>query len=872
MAQPDSTSTAPAPSSTAAPSPVDDLLARLSLNTSPHPHLAPAALPPLPALPVPSLTSTLAPPPLPLPSPSPSSSSPASSPPASSRPFVLFQPACALHRYARTADIGTIVERPERLRAVKTGVAAAWARLELEREGGGGALAGAADAGAAGAGAAAREWERKDDGGAEGLDALLEGLSLGSAPAPAPAPESGSSSSARARARGALEVVGGAFDILSTGATLRVDDAALRVVHPVPNRAPGVGEGDDDDDGWSTASSTSPLPPPPRADSGHPSSSPSRPPTSAPLPWPSQLLSLCRASATALLSPSPDHPHPSEIPPHLPQGDLYLCPGSEGAIFGALGAACEGVDRAVRGARERGGRRGFVAVRPPGHHCGESSPQGFCFVNNVAVAAAHAHIKHGINRVIILDIDLHHGNGTQEIVYRLNADAQRVVAAHERALAAAEKDKARTSPRKGSPRKGAAAAAVAAGRAAREGDGAQRREEREQEKEKEKEEREAPRPLRVMYGSVHDIWSYPCEDADPHLVAAASTLLAGAHGQHISNVHLDPFRTEREFHEKLYPRYWDALGGRAEEFCRGTEARGEETLVLVSAGFDASQHESPGMSRHARNVPTSFYRRFARDAVALAERCAQGKLVGVLEGGYSDWALASGAGAFLSGLVGEGEGEGGGEGAGEGGEGWEAHERDAWWAEASLKKLDKACSLAKPRRGAASSSSTSSASTSTSPAAQTLVGASPADAASDPWLARAVDIFSRIEDRVALAPPPSLRPPPPPSSSAAAAPQPRQLRERKVRHNYAGLDDGSTPIASPERAAQAQARRGAPASSAAAALPPPVPFVPSVPATTMAPAPAPAGKVEDESGATAQGTPAVRFTWKQGGFGGEPRM
>jgi histone deacetylase HOS3 len=72
-------------------------------------------------------------------------------------------------------------------------------------------------------------------------------------------------------------------------------------------------------------------------------------------------------------------------------------------------------------------RRAFVVVRPPGHHCGENTPCGFCFVNNVAVGAAHgrwcdlmemynrsvmfptAHLKHGVNRVVILDIDLHHG-------------------------------------------------------------------------------------------------------------------------------------------------------------------------------------------------------------------------------------------------------------------------------------------------------------------------------------------------------------------------------------------------------------------------------------------------------------------------------
>lgn len=57
------------------------------------------------------------------------------------------------------------------------------------------------------------------------------------------------------------------------------------------------------------------------------------------------------------------------------------------------------------------------------------------------------------------------------------------------------------------------------------------------------------------------------------------------------------------------------------------------------------------MSRHGRHVPTSFYRRFARDALAFAEEHAEGRLLSVLEGGYSDRALASGAMAWIAGLV-----------------------------------------------------------------------------------------------------------------------------------------------------------------------------------------------------------------------------
>lgn len=73
--------------------------------------------------------------------------------------------------------------------------------------------------------------------------------------------------------------------------------------------------------------------------------------------------------------------------------------------------------------------------------------------------------------------------------------------------------------------------------------------------------------------------------------------------------------------------------------------------LLESCGFDACEHEYPSMSRHNRKVPVSFYHRFARDARQFADTHAKGKLVSVLEGGYSDRALMTGAMAHLVGLV-----------------------------------------------------------------------------------------------------------------------------------------------------------------------------------------------------------------------------
>lgn len=65
-------------------------------------------------------------------------------------------------------------------------------------------------------------------------------------------------------------------------------------------------------------------------------------------------------------------------------------------------------------------RNAFAFVRPPGHHAGPDYPMGFCVFNNIALAAAHLQKKFGLERVLILDIDAHHGNGTQDIFYRSN--------------------------------------------------------------------------------------------------------------------------------------------------------------------------------------------------------------------------------------------------------------------------------------------------------------------------------------------------------------------------------------------------------------------------------------------------------------------
>ncbi|MGA7731755.1 MAG: histone deacetylase [Chloroflexia bacterium] len=92
--------------------------------------------------------------------------------------------------------------------------------------------------------------------------------------------------------------------------------------------------------------------------------------------------------------------------------DTYISPGSyEAAVLGA-GAAVAAVDSVMGGARSA-----FALVRPPGHHALSRSAMGFCLFNNIAVAAQHAVTEHGLSRVLIVDWDIHHGNGTQDYFY-----------------------------------------------------------------------------------------------------------------------------------------------------------------------------------------------------------------------------------------------------------------------------------------------------------------------------------------------------------------------------------------------------------------------------------------------------------------------
>jgi acetoin utilization deacetylase AcuC-like enzyme len=91
--------------------------------------------------------------------------------------------------------------------------------------------------------------------------------------------------------------------------------------------------------------------------------------------------------------------------------DTIISPGSLAAARHAAGAAIAAVDHVIAGDVDNA----FCCVRPPGHHAERRRAMGFCLFNNVAVGAAHALEAHGLSRVAIIDFDVHHGNGTEDI-------------------------------------------------------------------------------------------------------------------------------------------------------------------------------------------------------------------------------------------------------------------------------------------------------------------------------------------------------------------------------------------------------------------------------------------------------------------------
>ncbi|KAF8349605.1 Arginase/deacetylase [Amanita rubescens] len=562
------------------------------------------------------------------------------------RTGIFLQDACFLHRFIRSRITSGIVERPERLRAVMVGLSATIARLEDALLSGNGSSANkvnVTDGSSAGNPFASQSdfIEPKSDVGTEELEAAMGRITINQ-----PTAQQLSISPAVP------------ITIIQSQASLDLlKHPAVKYVH-----------GDIDKDVYLE-----------------------------------NLVRWMRESSDKIANGE------SEIPKELSQGDLYLCPQSLDAVQGALGTVCEAVDRVMtsvghtRKSQAESSptlniQRAFVAIRPPGHHCGEDTPSGFCFVNNVAVAAAHAHQKYGVQRIVIFDIDLHHGNGTQSIIWQINEETYRQTLEKE-----AGGIVSKTGPQ-------------------------------------------------IYYGSIHDILSFPCEDGKVELVQAASASIHKAHGQYIENIHLEPYSSEDQFWEVLYNHKYRRLLKKAEEFLADTGGPGNDVLVFISCGMDACEHEYESMSRHGRKVPVSFYHQFTRDACAFSDQFADGRIISVLEGGYSDRALISGTMAHISGLV-------------------TAHNHNmddkvnrTWWDVDNLAKLEKAT---KQRKGPGGRKSLQS------------------QEATEKWLQRTAEILSFVDTGAAIRPAESRRSSEPPSMT---------LRDRGKR--------GKDTTASPPRASQ----------------------------------------------------------------------
>ena len=213
--------------------------------------------------------------------------------------------------------------------------------------------------------------------------------------------------------------------------------------------------------------------------------------------------------------------------------DTAMSPGSLEAALRAAGAVCAAVDLVFSGEQ----RRAFCAVRPPGHHATRDTAMGFCLFNNVSVAAALALEKYGVERVAIIDFDVHHGNGTADI---FQSDA------------------------------------------------------------------------RVMYASTHQSPLYP-----------GSGAVAQRGVDNLVHVPLAAGAGSKEFRDAFEKRILPEL----EHFA--------PQLVLISAGFDA--HRLDPLAN--LNLDAEDYAWVTSRLVELADRHAGGRVVSVLEGGYSLTAL-----------------------------------------------------------------------------------------------------------------------------------------------------------------------------------------------------------------------------------------
>jgi acetoin utilization deacetylase AcuC-like enzyme len=230
----------------------------------------------------------------------------------------------------------------------------------------------------------------------------------------------------------------------------------------------------------------------------------------------------------------------------LDGGDTIMSSGTLEAALRGVGAACAAVDAVVAGRASNA----FCATRPCGHHAEADRAMGFCVFNQAAVAALHARAAHGLQRVAVIDFDVHHGNGTQNSFFN---------------------------------------------------------------------------DPNLFYGSCHQSNFYPGTGAQ-HETGVANNII---------NVPLP-----RQCSSEVFRRRWTA------ELMPALSAFAPD-LLIISAGFDAHHLDPLG----GLQFTDEDYRWVTEELLQLASATAQGRVVSVLEGGYSLEALASASAAHVLALM-----------------------------------------------------------------------------------------------------------------------------------------------------------------------------------------------------------------------------
>ncbi len=232
----------------------------------------------------------------------------------------------------------------------------------------------------------------------------------------------------------------------------------------------------------------------------------------------------------------------------LDGGDTVMSPGSWEAVMRCIGAACAGVDAVMAGEADNV----FCATRPCGHHAEPDRAMGFCIFNQAAIAAVHALQAHGLQRVAVVDFDVHHGNGTQAAFFA--------------------------------------------------------------------------RP-ELFYASSHQSPLYP---------GTGDRSERGVSGN-IVNVPLPPGCGSQLFRERIERDMLPALRAFKPDF------------IIISAGFDAHRLDPlAGM-----NLEDDDFHWVTEKLMRIADEVCEGRIVSILEGGYSGEGLMGGAAAHVKALMGE---------------------------------------------------------------------------------------------------------------------------------------------------------------------------------------------------------------------------